>query len=187
MKNLPNSITFIRIVLTIYLNLYIYLNFGQIIIPVVLTAIIFSSDILDGWLARKFNAVTTFGVAFDAFADIFYVTLSYLVLCRYHILPFIGILLIIFKFLEFLVTSRILQMHRENSEILVFDRVGKMVGIIFYILPITTYLFHQTFSEFNHAIHLAIGVTIGLLGLMVMLSSWDRIGRCRKAMNRPMA
>lgn len=187
MKRLPNLITSLRIILTIYLNIYIYLNFGQTIIPLILTAIIFSSDILDGWLARKLNAVTKFGVTFDVFADILYVTLSYLVLCRYHILPFIGILLILFKFLEFMVTSAILQARRENSEILVFDRVGKTVGIIFYILPITTYLFHQTFSELNGAIHLTIGITVGVLGVMVVLSSWNRIGRCLKATNRSMA
>jgi phosphatidylglycerophosphate synthase len=187
MKRLPNLITSVRIALTICLNIYIYLNFGEMILPLILTVIIFSSDMLDGWLARKLNAVTKFGVAFDAFADIFYVTLSYLVLCRYGILPVMGIVLILFKFLEFIVTSAILQTHRESPEILIFDRIGKTVGIIFYMMPMTTYMFHQTFSEYNRAIHMTIGFTVGILGVMVVLSSWGRIRRCMKAMSQSIA
>jgi phosphatidylglycerophosphate synthase len=181
MKYLPNLVTLFRVALTIILNLYLFLNFGEILMPLILTAIIFSSDFADGWLARKYNAVTKFGIGFDAFADILYVVLSYTVLYGYHVLPLVGLILILLKFLEFLITSAIINAGREpqsSNDLLIFDRLGKAVGILFYITPITTYVIHQTFSSYNHSIHLAIAVAIVLMGTMALASSWHRIGNC---------
>lgn len=191
MKYVPNAITFLRVVLTITFNVYIYLDFGEVIVPLILTALIFSSDVLDGWLARKYNAVTKFGVGFDAFADIFYVVLTYAVLYGYHILPMIGMILILFKFLEFMITSSIINAQPDSIQnaqrLLVFDRIGKAVGILLYIMPITTYFFHQTFTNYNHSIHIVIGIYIALIGVLAIISSWNRIGRCVQVSNRSTA
>jgi phosphatidylglycerophosphate synthase len=183
MKYLPNLVTLCRVILTIILNIYIFLDFGEILVPLILTTIIFSSDFADGWLARKYNVVTKFGVGFDAFADIFYVALSYAVLTGYHILPFVGLILILFKFFEFLITSAIInarQNYSNANSLLIFDQLGKSVGILFYITPIVTYVIHQSFRNNNYAVHFFFGVAIGLMGIMVILSSWHRIVSCIK-------
>lgn len=187
MKHVPNLITMFRIVLTIILNIYIYMDFGEILVPLVLTAIIFSTDFADGWLARKYNAVTNFGGGLDLFADIFYVVLSYGVLYGYHVLPLVGLVLILFKFLEFIITSAIInarKISRNSHGLLVFDQIGKAVGILFYIMPITTYVIHQTFRSYNNSIHIAFGLALGLMGIMVVISSWQRIGGCFKITNQ---
>jgi len=186
MKHLPNTITLFRVLLTIILNVYIYLDFGEILVPLILTGVIFLSDMTDGWLARKYNAATKFGEGFDAFADIFYVVTSYAVLYGYHVLPLVGLILILFKFLEFVVTSAIIearQHDRSTHGLFIFDHLGKTAGILFYITPITTYVIHQTFSSYNHTIHIAIGVALGLIGIMAIVSSWHRIGSCYKITN----
>lgn len=191
MKYVPNAITFLRVVLTIALNVYIFLDFGEVTVPLILTAIIFSSDALDGWVARKYNAATKFGVWFDAFADIFYVVLTYAVLYGYHILPMVGMILILFKFLEFTITSSIINAQQDSipnaQGLLVFDRIGKAVGILLYIMPITTFFFHQTFANYNHPIHIVIGIYIALIGVLAIISSWNRIGRCVRISNRSTA
>lgn len=191
MKHLPNAMTLLRVVLTILCNVYIYLDFGKVAVPLILTAIIFSSDLLDGWMARKYNAVTKFGVGFDAFADIFYVVLTYAVLYGYHILPMVGMIVILIKFLEFMITSSIIKArqdsHQNTQGLLVFDRMGKAVGILFYVMPITTYFFHQTFTKYNQTIHMAIGISIALIGVLAIVSSWNRIDRCVRISNRSTA
>lgn len=187
MKHLPNIVTLLRVLLTIILNIYLYLDFGEILVPLALTGIIFLSDTADGWLARKYNAVTKFGEGFDAFADIFYVVTSYAVLYGYHVLPLVGLILILFKFLEFVVTSAMIEARLESKSthgLFVFDHVGKTVGILFYITPITTYVIHQTFINYNHSIHIAIGIALGLMAMMVVASSWERIGKYFEITNR---
>lgn len=166
--------------MTIGLNIYIFLNFGELVLPLILTAIIFFSDFADGWLARRYNLVTKFGQGFDAFADILYVVTSYAVLGGYHILPFVGLVAVLFKFIEFLVTSTIMSARGNPRTFLVFDPLGKVVGILFYITPIAAYALHQTLTSQGHAAHMAIGISLAIVVCMALLSSWKRIGMCMK-------
>lgn len=162
------------------LNVYIFIDFGEIVLPLILTSVIFISDMTDGWLARRYNATTKFGQGFDAFADILYVMLSYAVLCGYHVLPFVGLIAVLFKFTEFMVTSKMLAERGNASEFLVFDPLGKAVGILFYLTPITAYVVHQTLINQGHAVHFAIAGALTILVIMALFSSWNRIAACMK-------
>lgn len=68
MKNVPNFITCIRILGTIILLFIEPFTTGFY----VLYAFCGATDILDGLIARKYNAISEFGSKLDSIADIFY-------------------------------------------------------------------------------------------------------------------
>ena len=66
MKKIPNILTAIRILL-IPLFIFLYPRSHEAAAAVFLSACI--TDIADGYIARKYNAVTLFGMLFDPLAD----------------------------------------------------------------------------------------------------------------------
>ena len=67
--NLPNIISLTRLLISISIFLYVdYLNIHYINL-IILIAVIGLSDAVDGYLARKYDAVTKFGTLIDPFVD----------------------------------------------------------------------------------------------------------------------
>ncbi|OQD57971.1 putative phosphatidylglycerophosphate synthase [Methanobrevibacter arboriphilus JCM 13429 = DSM 1125] len=146
-KNIPNILSSIRIIITIPFIFSLYdliLGTGSII-SLLLFSIIIISDILDGYLARKLNFVSAFGANLDIFADIFYSFLSTTILCYLNVVPIWFLFIVIFKFLEFVITSKFLKNYKKiNSTIhsetkkdnfLYFDWLGRSFGILTMLLP----------------------------------------------------
>lgn len=67
LANLPNIITVARIALVVPIVWLLWE--GHYIGALVLTALAGASDAVDGWLARRFDAVSQFGSAMDPVAD----------------------------------------------------------------------------------------------------------------------
>ena len=67
--SIPNLVTLLRLLLAVYLLVYIDFSNINYIILVLIIAAIGLSDSLDGYLARKYNAVTKFGTIIDPFVD----------------------------------------------------------------------------------------------------------------------
>lgn len=96
-KNLPNYLTILRIILIPVLILAFYVD-GIISNWLVTIIFIFASltDYFDGFLARKFNAHTSFGKIFDPIADKLLVVTTLIMLIQFqrvHYLPCLLILL----------------------------------------------------------------------------------------------
>jgi len=70
--NIPNILSFLRIILSLYL--FIIWDKPYILLSIIL--VIGFTDILDGYIARKFNQKTIIGAWLDSIADfIFYISL----------------------------------------------------------------------------------------------------------------
>lgn len=76
--NVPNILTLARIALLPVIVLLMYAGFG--LWALVLYALCAATDYLDGYLARKMNAVTPFGTFLDPIADKIFVAVLLLVL-----------------------------------------------------------------------------------------------------------
>jgi len=66
--NVPNVLTIIRLIL-IGVFLYLFLGAGNYIAAVVVYSVAAVTDVLDGYIARKYNQITDFGKLADPLAD----------------------------------------------------------------------------------------------------------------------
>lgn len=133
---LVNSITFLRVILSVYFSLTIIsvnVNFFEVII---LFLSISFTDFIDGKLARFFKVESRIGAVFDVFSDFLFVFLSNCVLIYKNLIPFWLIFVILYKIFEFFVTSNLINNFKANSNFFVFDFLGKTLAILLYILPV---------------------------------------------------
>lgn len=174
-KVIPNMLTLIRVVLALILNIYIINNFRSMIVPIVVSLIIFLTDYLDGKIARRNRSVSKAGAILDVSADLFYIAFSYIVLYTLHILPIWFLSIVILKFGEFILTSHYIKRLKKKNTIFVFDFLGRLAVVIFYCLPLTSYVAYQLLPNEYFFI---ISSIMAISTLLVFISSTQRIGIC---------
>jgi len=177
LKWLPNMLTLLRILLVCLLNIYIIDHFGRLLVPAIIFILIFATDLLDGRIARFYGNASNFGAVFDILADLFYVVSSYIVLYTFHVLPIWFLFVMLFKFIEFAVTSFFLKKPGSRESIFVFDFIGRVVAVLFYIIPILIYMSIQI-SQLLY--YLSINVLIYIITLAAVISSLYRLWNCIK-------
>lgn len=136
-KQLPNLLSVSRIILSVifaYLFLETLTLRKNALLTIIVFILIILSDFFDGYLARKTGNTTHTGAFLDVISDMFFVLLSYSVLCLCGMLNIIFLAVLIIKFLEFIITSKLLKEKSPESYIL-FDTIGKNVSKIWIILP----------------------------------------------------
>ena len=96
--NLPNKLTILRIILTFFFILFIFIHgVGAKVIAFVIFLSASLTDILDGYLAKKNNQITDFGRLMDPIADKVLILSALLVFVEMKIIPAWMIVLIIFR------------------------------------------------------------------------------------------
>lgn len=134
-----NKITILRVLLVPFFIYFIY-NIEKPcfdIISAILFIIISITDFLDGYIARKYNQITTFGKFMDPLADKILVTSALIMLTQLG--KFSGVIAVIIIAREFLV-SAIRQLAAADGTVLAAAWSGKvkttfqMIGIIVIIL-----------------------------------------------------
>lgn len=142
-KNIPNILTALRFPLTILSIIPVFLDEHKIAVFCVLNAIVFLTDIFDGKIARKTNSETSFGELFDICADIFYTGVLGITLCCCGIVPVIIVFCELTELFVFLLTSKLLT--DKDGKILVFDYFGRILAVVFYVLPSILFVLHESF------------------------------------------
>ena len=121
--NLPNAITFSRLVLTAVFvagtAMESVLGHWIALVSFVIAAI---SDFVDGWLARKLGLVTAMGKLMDPLADKVLVGAAFIYLSTKGLAPVWVTVLIIAR--EFMVTG-LRQIAVEAGQVMAADRLGK--------------------------------------------------------------
>ncbi|MFA7231712.1 MAG: CDP-diacylglycerol--glycerol-3-phosphate 3-phosphatidyltransferase [Victivallaceae bacterium] len=133
--NLPNSLTVSRIVM-----IFIFLGLAANahapdesalpasvltirIIAYTLAILAGITDLLDGYLARKYNQITDFGALMDPLADKIFVTATMLMCVEYNMMPAWIVVVVISR--EFLVTG-LRMLAIQKGEVISADRWGKL-------------------------------------------------------------
>ena len=121
--NLPNKITITRIVL-VFVFMFFLFSKGVFCKSMALFTFLVAafSDLLDGFLAKKYNMVTTFGKIMDPVADKMLTLAAFLAFVEMKLVPAWIVLIIVFR--EVLITSMRLVALARN-EVLPAGKGGK--------------------------------------------------------------
>lgn len=85
LRHLPNSLTFLRLLLALPLGVLILRE--QYAAALMVGVIAGISDALDGFIARRLNAISRFGAALDPVADKTLITVSFVCLAAVDLVP----------------------------------------------------------------------------------------------------
>ena len=124
--NIPNSFSFLRIILAAPISFLLIENKIAIALIVIIIAAI--TDVLDGWLARKMNQVTEFGKIIDPLADKVIFAMLAITLIYLGKLPLWFVVIILGRDLLILIGA-VLASKRVKS-VIPSDKVGKNTVIL---------------------------------------------------------
>ena len=139
-RHIPNILTIVRFFLVPFI-LYLLLHNNYILAFVFLT-ISGITDILDGFIARKFDLITNFGKLMDPLADKVTQISILAVLAIQNIIPIWILIIVVLK--EFLMISGASFLY--GKEFVVSSRwYGKLATVLFYIAIVCS-LFIRNFN-----------------------------------------
>lgn len=142
-KHVPNILTIIRFLLIpIIIILAIQDNYIATIIVLTLSGL---TDILDGFIARKFNFISDFGKLMDPLADKATQVALLITLTIQKIIPIWIIIIVVLK--EFLMVSGASFLY--GKELVVSSKwYGKLATVLFYVAIVCS-LFIQNWNSGN--------------------------------------
>lgn len=150
---LPNQLTTLRIILTpIFLFLFISGDPVKMNISLFVYIIAAITDWYDGWLARKFNYITTWGKFMDPLADKVLTSTAFFAFVTIDVLQLWMVLIVVFR--DLLITGLRLfaEWQKKSFATSMMAKVKTMIQMIFifYILIVFT-LRENTFLSSNFA------------------------------------
>lgn len=119
----PSVISSIRIGVLPFL-LY-FLNQGELTLALVLFLFAASTDLIDGYLARKLKSTSREGAYFDATIDFIFITSIFILFVTQGLYPPWILVIMVFSFTQFIITS----LRRAKF----YDPLGKYFGSLLYI------------------------------------------------------
>lgn len=128
---IPSFISIIRIALAPLLFLSFFNDFKVFSFIIFMSAIL--TDALDGYLARKLDVTSNFGAYLDTAADFILILTAFSAFVITGLYPYWIMILIIFMFLQFILTSGI--------KTPVYDPFGKYYGSFLFLSIGITLLF----------------------------------------------
>ena len=137
-KNIPNILTIIRFIL-----IPIILNFifqGDYISGIIIFSISGLTDVLDGFIARKFNLISNFGKLMDPLADKLTQISVLAALVSVKIIPVWILAIVVLKELIMVVGASFLY----GKDVVVYSKwYGKLATVLFYLAIVVSLFIKQ--------------------------------------------
>ena len=180
--NVPNILTVIRFIL---IPVFAYLLCtGHYVAAVIVFLAGGLTDVLDGYIARKYNLITSWGKIADPMADkLMQITALLILSLVLKIIPIELLAIIVAK--EMLMGIGALILYKQNNYVVSADWYGKMATVVFY-LAIVMLIFDTPFSRwkiigiaFNRLFFL-LAVLIALFAFFMYFRTYLRIKRNNK-------
>lgn len=158
--NLANKLTFSRLILVIVFIISAYLELSKDVL--LYTTVIFLlasiTDFLDGYIARKYNMITTLGKLIDPLADKIMVTAAFLVLLKIGRIDFFTLLIIISR--EYTI-SIIRALAASKGIVIAASNSGKLKTVL-QIVSIVLLLLNIPFAIYIYYLAVAITLSSGI-------------------------
>lgn len=185
---LVNLVTLIRVPLIVIFryNLLCYLKFSNSIngiIAITTSILVLFSDFIDGKLARKYKVTSTIGQNLDIYLDFTYIIVSITILCVYNEINFYFVIVVIYKFLEFIVISRVFRGKYKciKGNDYYYDLLGQLASVSFYIVPLVVICFRYFHCYYGTVI---INLIVICITVFTCISSIVKIISCIKLYKR---
>lgn len=140
--NIPNIITALRLILIPFMASYLFKE--QYIIAAGLFLLGGFTDILDGFIARKFNLITSFGKVADPIADKLMQITALLFLTIQQKVPSVILIIVVAKEI-FMVAGGIL-LYKKEKFVVSANWYGKLATVAFYLAIILS-MFDAPYSN----------------------------------------
>lgn len=129
--NIPNMLTLSRFILIpSFIYTFYFKSQNHFAIPIIIFILAGITDILDGYIARKYNMVTKWGKLLDPLADKFFQVSALFVLTDSKLIPAWIIIAIVIKEIFLIVGGGVLY---KRKIIVQANWYGKLATILFYI------------------------------------------------------
>ncbi len=148
-KHIPNILTIFRFILIPFIVLNLANN--KFIAAFVIFTISGLTDILDGFIARKFNFITNFGKLIDPLADKCTQIITLATLALKDIIPMWIIIIVILK--EFIMVAGASFLY--GKELVVSSKwYGKLATVLFYIAIVCSLFIKEFNFTFDFSIYI---------------------------------
>ena len=171
-KNIPNVLTTLRILIAPFLGYFMYSE--KYIIAIILFALGGFTDILDGYIARKYNFITKWGKVFDPLADKLMQITALVFLVMHDFIPIAVLIIVVIK--ETLMVIGGILLYRKGKTVIGANWYGKLATVIFYFAILATIILSleslsnsYTTMAINFAIGLAVICTLFALLMYIII------------------
>lgn len=158
MRDIPNLLTTIRFFL-IPVFVYVFFIVGppQALIVFAVAGI---TDVVDGYLARKYDAVTDWGKLMDPLADKMMTLMAVVCLVIRRYIPIPVIVILFFK--ELIMVLGAVFILRKKKIVVMSDKFGKTAAVIFS-LAVGLMFFKQYIPWCDYFLYVALGISVAAL------------------------
>lgn len=154
--NVPNLLTTLRFLIIPVFGFYLFRE--HYITAVLLFLFSGITDVLDGYIARKYDMVTSWGKLADPIADKLVQITALVLLVVNNKMP--GIVLVIIGAKEMLMLVGSITLYKKDNFIVSANWYGKMATVVFYIAVGFLILFRCNGYYANILISIMVGSTI---------------------------
>ena len=138
-ENIPNILTIIRFILIPFIFISVITN--HYFIALIIFTISAITDILDGYIARKFNYITDIGKLLDPLADKLTQISLLLALTMLNILPLWILIIVFVKECIIIISASFLY---SKKDVVVYSKwYGKLATTLFYLAIVCSLIINQ--------------------------------------------
>lgn len=137
MKYLPNFITFLRILIIPWIP-YVYINLDSPRLALVLVVFAAFTDFFDGFLARRYKAISPLGKAMDPLADkLFLMVILYTLFSAKSLPPWVFYAYVVLEFV-FILVGLVLWFFQRDL-IVQAGPFGKVATALFFLFSLLSF------------------------------------------------
>lgn len=155
--SIPNILTTLRLIIVPILGYA--MNSERYVFAIILFTLGGITDVVDGYIARKFNMITKWGKVFDPLADKLMQITALTFLVIKDLIPIVVLIIVVLKELLMLIGGILL--YTKGKTVIGANWYGKLATVIFYFAIIATIILRIESLNNSYTI-IAINISLGL-------------------------